>query len=419
MLEARFKRNALLLWGAQFISASGDALFLPCLAWLAGRTSDGQIGVGIAVFVVHLPYLLFGPLAGAWVDRGDRRKIMIVSDLLRAGLLLTLPWIAAAWGGMDFALITVTGFLLASFSTPFQPARDALLPVLIGERSLPRWNAIIQTSGQFAMIAGLVLGGLLLGGAGEGEAEIERVLWVLQIDGATFLLSALLLAFIVLPPKARRARAHPPLLREVADGLAYAGRNRVVLGLLVLTALDNLAIMGPAIVGAALLVKDDFGLGPEHYAWFEGAMAAGMVLGSLTLATVGRRWNLRGVVLWGMVLDGLTYLPFVWVPNYEISLLWIVGHGVFIPFIVVGRTSLIQQRVPARYHGKVFALVAITVIGMTAISCALSGFVAAATSPRALFGIAGVFGALCGVAGFVLWRFDDHAPETPAGPPGA
>ena len=409
--DARFGRNALLLWGAQFISASGDALFLPCLAWIAARTSDGQVGVGLAVFIVHLPYLLFGPIAGAWVDRGDRRKIMILSDLLRAVLLLTLPFVAVWWGGMDFALIAIVGFLLASFSTPFLPARDALLPTLIGSRSLPRWNAIMQTSGQFAMIAGLVLGGLLLGGAGEADGEIERVLWVLQIDGATFLVSAVLLMLIVLPKKAQTPRVHRPLMREVADGLAYAGRNRMVLGLLVLTALDNLAIMGPAIVGAALLVKDEFGLGPAQYAWFEGAMAGGMVIGSITLATVGRRWPLRGVVLWGMVFDGLTYLPFIWIATYGVSLPWILLHGICIPFIVVGRTSMIQRHVPSEYHGKVFALVAITVIGMTAISCALSGFVAAATSPRALFGIAGVFGALCGIAGFWLWRYD--TPEEP------
>ena len=402
--DGRFGRNALLLWAAQFISASGDALFLPCLAWIAARTSDGQVGVGLAVFLVHLPYLLLGPLAGAWVDRADRRRVMVISDLLRSVLLLGLPLLAAWWGGMDFALISIVGFLLASFSTPFQPARDALLPTIVGPRSLPRWNAIIQTSGQFAMIAGLVLGGLLLGGAGEAEGEIERVLWVLQIDGATFVLSALLLMCLVLPREARAPRAHRPLLREVGDGLAYAGRDRMVLGLLALTALDNLAIMGPAIVGAALLVKDEFGLGPAQYAWFEGAMAVGMVVGSLTLATVGRAWSLRRVVLWGMVFDGLTYLPFVWVGGYSPALAWIVLHGTCIPFIVVGRTSLIQRHVPASHHGKVFALVGITVVGMTAVSCALSGFVAAATSPRALFGIAGVFGALCGFAGFALWR---------------
>lgn len=404
----RFRRNALLLWLAQFISATGDALFLPCLAWLAGRSGDSESLVGFAVFLAFLPYLFLGPIAGAWVDRGDRRRVMIVSDLLRSLLLVGMPYLAARLGGMSFGLIVAVGFLLATCSTPFLPARDALLPTLIGRRSLPRWNALMQTSGQLAMIVGLALGGLLLGGtsgdAAGTEEETERVLSILQIDGLTFLLSALLLAFIVVPPHVRARGARPHLLADAREGLAYALRDPVVGGLLILTALNNLAIMGPAIVGAALLVQRTFGLGPGHYAWLEGAMALGMVVGSLVLATYGRRWSLRKVILWGMIMDGLTYLPFIWLPTYELSLIGIALHGLFIPMIVVGRTSMIQRYVPAERHGKVFALVNLTVIGMTAVSAALSGMIAEATSPRMLFGLAGVFGAACGLLGFRYWR---------------
>jgi len=400
----RVQRNATLLWSAQFVSIAGDALFMPCLAWLAASTGDRASLVGFAVFLAFLPYLLLGPIAGAWVDRGDRRRIMVGSDLLRAGLLLALPLLVAAVGGMSYALIVVVGFVLAAFSTPFLPARDALLPDLVGRHALGRWNAIMQTSGQLAMICGLGLGGLLLGGRGTAD-DVGRVVGVLQLDGATFLVSAALLAGIVLPRAGRRARPSTPLLADAREGLAYALRDPLVGGLLLLTALDNLAIMGPAIVGAALLVRDVFHLGAGAYAWFEACMAVGMVAGSLTLASFGRRWSLRKVVLGGMVMDGLTYLPYVWLDDYPVALLVIVLHGVFIPLIVVGRTTLIQRHVPPDRHGKVFALVGITVVGMSALSAALSGLVAEWAGPRILFGMAGVLGALCGVLGFTLWRW--------------
>ncbi len=403
--ELRFRRNALLLWGAQFISASGDALFLPCLAWLAASVGESDAFVGWAVFLSFLPYLLFGPIAGAWVDRTDRRRVMIASDLLRALLLLTLPITAAWWGGIDFALIVAVGFLLATFSTPFVPARDALLPALIGRRSLPRWNAVMQTSSQLAMIVGLGLGGLLLSGDQGSADEIDRVVRVLQIDGATFIVSAVLLLLIVLPPEARPPKRETHVLRDAKEGLLFATRDPMVGGLLLLTALNNLAIMGPAIVGAALLVRGTFGLGAAEYAWFEGCMAVGMVVGSLVLAGRGRGWSMRKVVLWGMIMDGLTYLPFIWIDDYPLALVAIVVHGVFIPLIVVGRTSLIQRHVPPERHGKIFALVNITVIGMTALSAAASGWIAEVTSPKVLFGLAGVFGALCGIVGFFAWSF--------------
>ena len=78
---------------------------------------------------------------------------------------------------------------------------------------------------------------------------------------------------------------------------------------------------------------------------------------------------------------------------------------------MVGRTSLIQTRVPAERHGKVFALVNITVIGMTAVSAALSGWIAEIAGARMLFGLAGTFGALCGVLGFRLWRGSEAPRE--------
>jgi DHA3 family macrolide efflux protein-like MFS transporter len=402
--DVRFGRNASLLWLAQFVSATGDAVFMPCLAWIAGRTGSSEAGVGTAVFLATIPYLVFGPLAGAWVDRANRRAVMVVSDLLRAALLLALPAVAAATGGMTFGLIVGTGILLATFSTPFLPARDALLPALIGGRSLSRWNAVMQTSGQLAMVVGLCLGGLLMAGADPSADELRRVEQVLQLDGATFLVSALLLLAMRVPGSERPAAPRRHLLRDAGDGLVYAARDPVVGGLLLLTALNNLAIMGPAIVGAALLVQDVFALGPAHYAWFEGCMGAGMVAGSAVIAIRGRRWRMGTVVLWGMVLDGLTYLPFVWIADYRLALAAIVLHGVFIPFIVVGRTSLIQQHVPRERLGKVFALVNITVIGMTAISAALSGWIAQACGPQVLFGLAGGFGALSGVVGLFVLR---------------
>jgi MFS family permease len=396
-------RNASLLWLAQFVSATGDAVFMPCLVWTATATTHSETWVGFAVFFYTLPYLLVGPFAGAWVDRARHRTVMVLSDLLRAGLLLLLPAAAAALGGMTFGLIVGVGILLATFTTPFAPARDALLPTLIGRGSLARWNAVMQTSQQFAMIVGLCLAGLLVGQS-TGADEVGRIERVIQLDGATFVISAALLLMMRLPRREVPVAPRSRLLADVRAGLRYAKGDPVVGALLLLTALDNLAIMGPAVVGAALLINNVFSLGAAHYAWFEGTMAAGMLLGSILLATRGRRWSMGTVVLWGITMDGVTYLPFLWIPDYPLSLAAIGLHGIFIPMIVVGRTSLLQRHVPPQMHGKVFALVNFTVLGMTAVSGALCGWIAHVAGVRSLFGLAGGFGALCGVVGFLLLR---------------
>ncbi len=228
---------------------------------------------------------------------------------------------------------------------------------------------------------------------------------VLALDGLTFLVSAATLAALT-PPLDRRARRRGPARRraprEAARGVAACMRDPLLLALLVLTALDNLAIMGPAIVGAAGFVHDDLGLEAGHFAWFEAAMASGYVVGALLVARFATTARKGPLILWGMILDGLTYVPFFWVRNYALALPLIFLHGLFIPWIVVGRTTLIQQHVPEARRGQVFALVNLTVQGMTAVSALVAGFIAQRAGAPTLFLLAGVFGTLCGVAGFVV-----------------
>ncbi|HVG94010.1 MAG TPA: MFS transporter [Planctomycetota bacterium] len=396
----RFGKNAALLWSGQFVSQMGDAVFQACIAWLAASLTGSPLATGGAVFLWAVPFLLLGPLAGAWVDRTDRRRAMILSDLVRAGLLLGLPLLAAGVG-LSYGLVVGAALLVAVASTPFLPARDALLPRLAEGRALVRFNAAFQTSGQLAQILGLWLGGVLLGA--ERETSGDRVLLVLGLDGVTFLASAATLAFLVVPPSAtapaRAARGS--LWRDAGEGLRSATRDPLLLGLLSLTALDNLAIMGPAVVGATLFVKDSLHLGARHLAWFEGAMALGFLVGAATLTRFGPSARKGRLILWGMTLDGLTYIPFFFVRSYPLALALIFVHGLFIPWIVVGRTALLQQHVPEERRGQVFSLVYVTVAGMTALSALAAGAIAEATDAPTLFLLAGVFGTLCGVVGFL------------------
>jgi MFS family permease len=378
----------------------GDAVFQACVAWLAATLTGSAAATGGAVFLWALPFLLLGPLAGAWVDRTDRRRAMVVSDLVRAGILLGLPFVAAGVG-LSYGLVVATALLVAVASTPFLPARDALLPTLAEGRSLVRFNAAFQTSGQLAQILGLWLGGVLLGAGAAKDAD--RVLLVLALDGATFLASAVTLALLVVPAGASAAApaVRRSLWHEAGEGLRAAAKDPLLLGLLALTALDNLAIMGPAIVGATLFVKDTLQLGAGHLAWFEGAMALGFLVGAVALGRFARAARKGRLILWGMALDGLTYVPFFFVRSYPLALALIFVHGLFIPWIVVGRTALLQQHVPPARRGQVFSLVYVTVAGMTALSALAAGWIAQASDPPTLFLLAGTFGTLCGVTGFV------------------
>jgi MFS family permease len=377
------------------------------VTWLAKSLTGRDDATGLVVFLMSLPWIVVGPFAGTWVDRGGmtgRRRAMVVSDLVRAAILVAL-WLFARSGDLSFALIAAAALLVELASTPFVPARDALLPRLAEGRSLVRFNSAFQVTAQLASLVGLFLGGALMGtDPAAGMKGNASVVGVLGLDGLTFLASAATLALIVIPRGDGDARNTAPtenLWRQAIRGVSAAAKDPLLAPLLVLTALDNIAIMGPAIVGATGFIKDDLHRAAAHWAWFEGMMALGYLVGAVLVARFGANARKGRMILWGMALDGLTYVPFFWVRSYPLALALIFVHGLFIPWIVVGRTTLIQQRVPEARQGQVFSLVNLTVQGMTALSALVAGQIAQACGAPTLFLLAGVFGTLCGVAGLV------------------
>ena len=391
----------------------GNAVFVPCAAWLATEVSGQNFSVGLIVFLAAVPYLLFGPWAGALVDRHPRRTVMVVSDLCRAVLLLLVPvWVSLA-GGLSLGLLVVLVFAVGFFSVPFNPARDALIPMLAQrEKDAAGWNAVVQTSAHLAMFVGLGVGGWLLASS---ESRSSAAAWVLQLDGLTFVASAILLVALRVSATRDAPLRDTSYVDDMREGLLLARRDKTVRALLILTALNNLFLMGPALVGPPLLIKYVYGLDVAHLAWFECAMAGGMLVGALLLTRMPPGWAPGTVLLLALIVDGLTYLPLVWISSYAWSLVAIALHGLFIPAIVVSRTTLVQRAVAPNRRGRAFALLSVTVQGMTALSALLVGLLAEWMPANALFGIAGVFATLTGIFGLLRLRRALHVSPVPGG----
>ncbi len=403
------RRDFWVFWVGQFVSAAGDQMFFSVLLFLVLLVESQHAGTkaGIVSFLETLPFLLLGPFVGAVVDRFPKRWVMVTSDLLRMVVLLAF-WPLYFAGHLHWWSIGALAFLHTSFSALFMPARDAFMPRLAGEW-LFRANALLQGSTQLAMVAGAVTAGLLIG----PHSTVARLLMVLTVDALTFLVSvlAILRVRVAEPPPQQR-----DLLQDVREGLHLARQHPFLRRLLVLTALDNLFIMGPAIVGANLLVKQVFGLGAAHLAFFEGAMGLGWFLGTLWLYRSGERraWH---YLVFGILMDGATYLPFLGIRHYGLALAAILFHGFFIPWITVSRTTLLQRLLPEAFLGRVFAFVNLTVLGTTALSSFFTGILGDLLPVPYVFFIPGVLGTLSGIlAYFWLPRVTPEAqPQAPQG----
>src|SRR3990170_322513 len=169
------------LWTGQLISLLGDRIHQVALAFVILNATGSPVAGGAVFFVATLPNLLFGPIAGTLVDRWDHREVMIVSDLLRAGVVLLIPVAVVTNVALAYPLV----FLVTTISIFFRPAKGAILPRLISGDDLVAGNSAMWVAETFADIGGYVLAALLI--ASISVAPIKRTAQEIAIRGEGFL----------------------------------------------------------------------------------------------------------------------------------------------------------------------------------------------------------------------------------------
>jgi MFS family permease len=379
------------LWAAQFLSQFGDSLFQIAFVWLILDMTGSKSTTGLAATISYLPALLFGLAAGLLVDRWNRRLVMAGADAGRA-LLLALAGILLWRGALTPAALTAIAFGMATSAVLFNPARDSLLPEIVPTAALTRANAWVQSSQQAAFLFGPLAAGVLIQRAGVKSTFPAGML--------LFAGSFLFLLAIKRVGRAHRAgRESLAIGEDFRRGLRAIASDGTLVLLLALTALDNMFIMGPAILGNVVIVRDTLHGSASDYALVEAIYGVGMITGSVLVARIGSRVPSGWLVLIGVTLDGITYVPLLWCRTLPFLLIVSLFHSMVIPLITVPRATILQRIVPPALVGRVFALQNVVVVGVTALSFGVAGLLLEILSAPALFAIGGALGAATGLVG--------------------
>ncbi|MCP4549929.1 MAG: MFS transporter [bacterium] len=390
-------RNLMLLAAGQLTSRLGDVSFHIGLLWLTLEFTGSKQMTGFMAMMEYLPILLFGLVAGVIVDRLDRRRVMFSTSLFRALLMLCIP-IASWLGHLSIVICAASAFSLALATSLFTPARDAMLPRMVAKKDLVKANALVQGSDQFAWFLGPLMAA--------GFLALVRTEYLFLGSSLLFVMSFILLKLMrhtdirtgdTMAPK-------PSAWREARAGLSLAWRHKGLRWLLILTAVNNFFIMGPAIVAMPVYIGSDLGLSGKYYGAIEAVLALGMMASSFLIVRRPVRRRMGRVWLWGMLLDGLTYAPIMLAPAFPRLVPLILMHALFIPLISIYRISIVQELVPEEMQGRVFSLVGMAVVGMTALSCGVTGMLLGHMPTHQLFGTWGILGSACGLAGWCIPR---------------
>ena len=395
------------LWTGQLISALGDRIHQVALAYVVFDATRSPIAVGAVFLVATLPNLLFGPIAGALVDRWDHREVMIVSDLLRAGLVLLIPLAAVTNLALAYPLV----FLVTTVSIFFRPAKGAILPRIVASEDLVPANSALWVGETFADIGGYVIAGLFVALLAD---QLPLAFWV---DSVTYVASAVLIASIAVAPAGRAvADKVEQGARGVRGALAAFGDElregwRFLRGDTVLLANTLQATAGQFMLGIFLALTpvyaaeaiDRGGLTDrEAYAFIEGAIGAGNLIGGFMIGLVGARLSLGKMVIVGYVATGALVTLFAVAGNLPLALGLAFGTGVGNLAFVIPSQTLFQRRTPPELMGRVLGLRFSVVFGAMSLAMGVGGVLGQWFGAAPVIGVFGLVTVAAGLAGMFV-----------------
>lgn len=391
----KLRKNISLLWAAQLTSGIGDAVYQVALMWLVLDLTGSPAITGLVAMSVYLPALIFGLYAGVLSDRYNRQALMILANISQAVTVMLIP-LFLYLGYENVIFIGLLAFLRSCFSTLFPPAFNSFIPTIVPKAKLVQVNSILVTAGQLAYFMGPAIVGILLG--------LINLNYLFVIDGLSFLAAIGLLLLIIKPAERQKSRQNNEPWQELKQGLKYIFSHESLGFMFSLTFLNNLFIMGPAIVGVPILVKITLEGSVANYAFIESGLGLGMLLGSLLLLKFGKNLPKGRILALGMVVDGLTYSVFYFADSIRAVFMLMVIHGIGIPMITVPRTAIIQKYAKNKYHGRLFSMIHLAVVGMTALSSAAVGILGNRWDMRIIFLNIGLLAAGCGITAFFSRR---------------
>ncbi|MEA2608529.1 MAG: hypothetical protein QOJ75_772 [Chloroflexota bacterium] len=389
------------LWTGQLISLFGDRLHQVALVAVVLISTGSPLATGLVFVAATLPNLLLSPIAGTFVDRWDHKEVLVVSDILRAAIVLLLPMVAI----MNVVLVYPMVFAVTTISIFFRPARVAMLPQIVPERDLLTANSALWVGETIADVIGYPLAGIFVVTLG---AAVPLAFWV---DSATYIASAALLTTIIVAAvRSDHDGAGVPLRRlgfigEFKAGWAFLRSEATLLASTIQAAICQFTI-GITIALApiyALKVFGDSAIGWQAvYGFLETGIGLGNLLGGFVIGLIGARFGKGRMLIAGYATWGLLVTLMALTNHIGLAIGFSFGQGIANMVFVIPSQTLFQERTPPALMGRVVGLRFALVFGPMTIAMALGAVLAQLVGVVAVIAFFGLVSMVAGLAGWFV-----------------
>ncbi|NEP15556.1 MAG: MFS transporter [Leptolyngbya sp. SIO4C1] len=413
-------RNFLTLWSGQIFSQLADKVYLVLMIAIIasqyespGQTISGWVSAIMVAFTI--PAVLFGSLAGVYVDRWRKKPVLVLTNLLRGGIVLLLPvllWSTQSWGNLfnlpvGFWLLLVATFGVSTLTQFFAPAEQAVIPLIVKKRNLLSANSLYTTTMMASVIVGFAVGEPLLAIADSLLASLDGGSGIGKdvLVGASYGVAGLLLLLLQTQEDVvEKESAH--VWADIKDGLAYLGQHPRVRGALIQLVL-LFSVFAALAVLAVRLAEVIPSIKSSQFGFLLAAGGVGMALGAALIGQFGQQFRRYRLSLYGslgmaLMLAGLSLVN----TQLWLCLALITGLGLFAAVVGIPMQTTIQERTPEAMRGKVFGLQNNVVNIALSLPLALAGVAETFLGLRVVFLLLSV---IVAVGGVLTWSVVNRA----------
>ncbi|HTY44593.1 MAG TPA: MFS transporter [Patescibacteria group bacterium] len=415
--EVLRNRNFFFLWIGQIISQLGDRLDqMALIAFVYSRSPGSTIEIAKLLSFTIIPVFLIGPIAGAYVDRWDRRLTMSICDFLRAVLVLAIPLFL--FYSKSLAPIYLIIFVVFCIGRFFVPAKLSIIPDLVQGKDLLMANSLVNTTGMIAAILGFGASGMLVQWLG---AKIG-----FYLDSLSFLVSGTCIFLIAKKPKAFAGSADPTgsarlvevghqivevirksVYQDIKEGVWYFIRKKDIRFTAVL-----IFVLWSAL-GASYAVTIAFVQKTLHSATKDLGLLVmflgfGLFFGSLSYGRFGQRLSHYKIIFASLVFSGIMLLVFARIvylyPHFWVAAALALGLGVSVAPIMIASNTIVHNASDDQMRGKIFSSLEIVMHLGFLVFMLLSSILAERFSHVLILSIVGVFVSILGLAHIICYR---------------
>jgi MFS family permease len=336
-------RDFRLFWISLFISNIGTWMQMTATNWLLYQLTDSPLQLGLNGVFRAAPAIALGVISGTFADRYDRKRLMLVTQLILALLTLCLGFLDHAGHIEAWQIYTFT-FISGAVGTFDGPARQSLFPSLVPRAVLPNAVALNSLLWKGAALLGPTLGGVAISTMGTSGA--------FYANGLSFLAVVVALLIMRAPSPAREKRRD--FMAETRAGFSYIASQPIILGLCVMEGISSVFGLDNAML--TILARDVFQVGAAGFGLLQSSRGLGAVIGSSLFIAMGARAAQGKSLLVSALLYGLGFALFGLAPTFALALALLALVGATDSIWSAARSTMIQLITPENFRGRMMGV---------------------------------------------------------------